>query len=41
MEKEKKIPNKETIKTMEDSEKGKNLKRVDTIEELFKELKKE
>ncbi len=39
MRKKEKIPNKETIKTLEDSEKGKNLKSFDTIEELIRDLK--
>ena len=33
-----KIPNKETIRVIEDSEKGIGLKSCDTVEELFKEL---
>jgi len=36
-----KIPNEITRKTIEDSEKGIGLKRVNTVEELFKELNEE
>ncbi len=36
-----KIPNKETIKALEESEKGIDLKRVSTVKELFKELNEE
>lgn len=33
-----KLPNKTTRKTVEDLEKGKNVKRFDTAEELFQDL---
>jgi DNA-damage-inducible protein J len=33
-----KIPNKTTLRAMEDLDKGKNVKRFDTAEELFEDL---
>ena len=35
-----KIPNKTTLKAMEDLEKGKNVKKFDTAEELFEDCRK-
>lgn len=35
---EEKIPNEKTLKAMEDLEKGKNVKKFDTAEELFEDL---
>lgn len=33
-----KIPNEITVKTLKDAENGKNLHKVDTVDELFQEL---